>query len=148
MIDRCVNKKKTLLATFTYDVLKLADRGGGGEENLLDRVVDAAEVDAGVERERLREVAEHFDGAGVDSLDERWCAPPTGQRGPRVFRDVLMEGFAAAFGERVAQVADQIAPRELARPDAGEAVVCRIRTAVVARVLADGEEVILAPDLR
>ena len=25
MIDRCVNKKKTLLATFTYDVLKLAD---------------------------------------------------------------------------------------------------------------------------
>lgn len=25
MIDRCVNKKKTLVATFTYDVLKLAD---------------------------------------------------------------------------------------------------------------------------
>jgi len=25
MIDRCVNKKKTLMATFTYDVLKLAD---------------------------------------------------------------------------------------------------------------------------
>lgn len=25
MIDRCVNKKKTLIATFTYDVLKLAD---------------------------------------------------------------------------------------------------------------------------
>jgi len=25
MIDRCVNKKKTLIATFTYDALKLAD---------------------------------------------------------------------------------------------------------------------------
>ena len=25
MIERCVNKKKTLMATFTYDVLKLAD---------------------------------------------------------------------------------------------------------------------------
>ena len=25
MIDRCVNKKKTLIATYTYDVLKLAD---------------------------------------------------------------------------------------------------------------------------
>jgi len=25
MIDRCVNRKKTLMATFTYDVLKLAD---------------------------------------------------------------------------------------------------------------------------
>jgi len=25
MIDRCVNKKKTLMATYTYEVLKLAD---------------------------------------------------------------------------------------------------------------------------